>query len=210
MTQQLPTNMFSNTSKMPCKSISLSAKLCITGGKLAQQEGTVCFECYALKGRYVMPNVQDAMDRRLKFFQSKQFVPQMIAMLNRQRNAYFRWFDSGDVQSVKMCHDILDIVAKTKQLHWIPTKEPQIWREALDTYPDPLPDNFVLRISATKIDGKPSKRFAHTSTVHENSEPMGFACPAYSLPKDHKDHGKCLDCRACWDKNVPNVSYPAH
>lgn len=204
MTQQLPTNMFSKTSKMPCHSISLSAKLCITGGKLAQQDGTVCSGCYALKGMYVMPNVKEAMDRRLKFFESKQFVPQMIAMLKRKRSEYFRWFDSGDVQSVKMAHDILDIVAGTSQMHWIPSKEPKIWREALDTYPNPLPDNFVLRISATKIDGKPSKRFAHTSTVHKNSEPIGFACGAYERD------GKCGDCRACWDKNVPNVSYPKH
>lgn len=205
----LPTNMFSNTSKMPCHSISLSAKDCITGGKLAQQEGTVCSGCYALKGMYVMPNVKEAMDRRKRFFASAQFVPQMIAMLKRKRNPHFRWFDSGDVQSVKMAHDILDIVAGTPQMHWIPSKEPKIWREALDTYPNPLPDNFVLRISATKIDGKPSKRFAHTSTVH-TEQAQGFACPAYSLPKDHKDHGKCLDCRACWDKSVPNVSYPKH
>ena len=52
-------------SKMPCKSFSISAFECITGSRLRKIAGSVCSKCYALKGRYVFPKVQAALDRRL-------------------------------------------------------------------------------------------------------------------------------------------------
>jgi len=197
--------MLSNVSKMPGHSISLSAFKCITGDKLAKVEGSVCHKCYARKGMYNMPNVKTAMQKRWDFFHSKSFVPQMIDMISRKRVKFFRWFDSGDVQSVKMAHNILDVIAGTPDFqHWIPTKEAKIWRDALDSYDKPMPSNYVLRVSATMIDGKPSNAFDHTSTVHKHTQPTGFECGAYTRD------GKCGDCRACWDKNIPNVSYPQH
>ena len=33
---------------------------------------------------------------------------------------------------------------------------------------------------------------------------IGTECPSY------KQGGKCLDCRQCWDKSIPNVSYKYH
>ena len=42
----------SNPSKMPCHSYGISAHLCITGAKLVNIEGSVCGDCYALKGMY--------------------------------------------------------------------------------------------------------------------------------------------------------------
>ena len=43
----------SKPSKMPGWSIGLPAKECKTGAKLQQVKGSVCFDCYALKGCYV-------------------------------------------------------------------------------------------------------------------------------------------------------------
>ena len=43
----------SKPSKMPGWSIGLPAKECKTGGKLQQMKGSVCYDCYALKGCYV-------------------------------------------------------------------------------------------------------------------------------------------------------------
>ncbi len=197
--------MLSKTSKMPSHSISLSAYDCITGDKLAKVKGSVCHGCYARKGRYNMPNVKTSMEKRKVFFQSAQFVDTMIRLISKKRTKLFRWFDSGDVQSVKMAHNILDVVRGTPDFkHWIPSKEAKIWKEALATYPNDMPSNFVLRISATMVDGKPSKAFDNTSTVHKDKEPIGFVCPAYT------QGGKCLDCQACWDKTVKNVSYKKH
>mgnify|MGYP003677333525 CR=1 FL=1 len=120
----------SQTSKMPSKSIGLSAWLCITGSKLAQIPSTVCHKCYARRGFFNMPSVKTAMESRLEFMLSEQFVPRMIAVLGMED--LFRWFDSGDIQSEKMGHDILDIIEATPWCkHWLPSKEYTMWRNIL-------------------------------------------------------------------------------
>ena len=75
------TNILSQTSKMPCKSISLDATLCNTGSVLAKISGTPCHKCYALRGFYKMSNVKAAMDRRLTFMTSKHFIERMVVLL---------------------------------------------------------------------------------------------------------------------------------
>lgn len=53
-----------------------------------QKPGTVCNGCYALKGCYVFPVVKDAMARRLEFFNSKDFIPIMVWLLQSQRKSF--------------------------------------------------------------------------------------------------------------------------
>jgi hypothetical protein len=50
---------------------------------------------------------------------------------------------------------------------------------------------------------KPSKMpgWANTSTVVSGE---GRTCPAPDQDNE------CKDCRACWDKSVPNVAYGKH
>jgi len=195
--------MLSNTSKLGVKSISLDAKKCKTGSKLAKKSGTVCNGCYALKGCYVFPVVKDAMARRLEFFNSPNFIPIMVWLLQSQKKNFFRWFDSGDVQDVFMALNILEVCRLTPNIkHWIPSKEYKIWRQVLKI--QKLPDNVCLRISSPNIDQKPLEGFNNTSTVHENKKAFGLECIAY------KQEGKCLECKACYNPKVKNVSYPKH
>ena len=195
--------MLSNTSKLGCKSISLNAKSCKTGSKLAKKKGSVCFGCYALKGCYQFPVVQNAMERRMKFFYHKDFIPIMVFLLSSLRKKKFRWFDSGDVQNTIMALNILEICRLTPDIkHWIPSKEYKIWREALKI--QKLPKNVCLRMSSPNIDQEPLKGFENTSTVHKDKKAFGLECIAY------KQDGKCLDCEACFNKKVKNVSYPLH
>lgn len=198
------TQFLSNTSKMPGLSISLDARHCVTGSKLAKIPGTTCHGCYALKGRYRMPNVRAAMARRFDFMRSADFVPRMVEELRtHEKSGFFRWFDSGDVQSVQMALNIVEVCRQTPEIrHWIPSRESAIWADALEHVT--IPDNAILRMSATQIDRGPSSNWANTSTVHEKSEPIGHACPAES------QGNQCLDCRACWDRDVVNVSYHKH
>lgn len=192
--------MLSKTSKMPCKSISRDAFKCITGSKLAEKEGSVCFNCYARKGFYRMPSVKKAMEKREAFFNSDTFVEVMVELIGN--DSFFRWFDSGDVAHVGMANNILDICEMTPNTrHWIPTKEYAIWKRAL--IERALPENVVLRASAPMVDEGPLLNWANTSTVH-TEQPFGHECQAY------KNNNKCGDCRACWDANVPNVSYKEH
>jgi len=195
--------MLSNTSKLGVKSISLDAKKCKTGSKLAKKPGTVCNGCYALKGCYVFPVVKDAMARRLEFFNSKDFIPIMVWLLQSQTKKFFRWFDSGDIQNVFMGLNILEVCKQTPDIkHWIPSKEYKFWRQVLKI--ESLPKNVCLRISSPNIDQKPLDGFNNTSTVHENKKAFGLECIAY------KQDGKCLECKACYNPKVKNVSYPKH
>ena len=60
--------------KMPCPSINLPAAACITGSLMAVIEGTTCYGCYALKGRYLFKNTKIAMARRLAALQDSRSV----------------------------------------------------------------------------------------------------------------------------------------
>ncbi len=48
----------SKPSKMPSYGYSLSAFKCKVGSKLREVLNSTCANCYALKGRYIFPNVQ--------------------------------------------------------------------------------------------------------------------------------------------------------
>ena len=195
--------MLSNVSKMPGKSISLDAFECKTGSKLAKIEGSVCFDCYARKGMYRMPNVRNKMVERMAFFNAIDFVPRMVDELDRTRDPHFRWFDSGDVQNIRMALNIIDVIKATpNKKHWIPTKERKIWLKALKI--QPLPDNAVLRFSATMVDAAPPEAWKQSSMVIKDAAPVGHECPA------PKQGGKCGECRACWSHDVKTITYHKH
>jgi len=195
--------ILSKTSKMPGYSISTPATDCITGQKLHKVKGSVCSDCYALKGSYNFSNVKPALKKRQEFMKSPKWVELMVETLNRTRSPYFRWFDSGDVQSVEHAKQILEVVELTpNKFHWIPTKEKKIWRDALAGRM--VPNNAVVRLSGAMVDGKPPKSFYNTSTVHKDNTAIGHECPA------PRQGGKCGDCRACWNPEVRNVSYKIH
>ena len=199
------TNILSQTSKMPCKSISLDAELCNTGSKLAKIPNTPCNKCYALRGFYNMPSVKKAMQDRLEFMTSEYFVERMIHLLANED--YFRWFDSGDVQSYKMANDIVTIADNTPWcIQWLPSKEYAIWRKVLKNRT--LPSNLILRMSTPVDDTKPMKGFKHTSTTY--TSPVSKALPLTGVEcKAHlNEHYECGTCRACWNIEVGNVAYP--
>lgn len=54
----------SQPSKMPCYGFSISARRCNVGQRLAKVKGSVCAGCYALKGNYMFPVVQKALEKR--------------------------------------------------------------------------------------------------------------------------------------------------
>lgn len=228
-------SLLSNTSKMPSKSINRSAFLCHVGAVLSKLEGSTCYKCYAQKGMYRMPNVVNKMKVREEFFNSPNFVPIMIYLINTlpidkiTKTKLFRWFDSGDVDNVKMALNILEIADNTKDcLHWIPSRENKIWKQVKEIRN--IPDNVILIISAPMVNGVPSKSFENTSTV--NSEigkfVIGFECQAFRTFKNgnmlsleeyknlkrndpiKKELGNCGNCRTCWNKDIKNRSYPLH
>ena len=108
--------------KMPEGSYNLPASHCQTGQKLALIEGTPCSGCYALKGRYRFPNVKDALARRLDSLKHPDWVPAMVKLI--QGIKYFRWPDSGDLQSAWHLQQIFRVCEATPATSpWLPTQE---------------------------------------------------------------------------------------
>lgn len=193
----------SDTSKMPGASYGLPTAECKTGSKLAKIPGTVCSKCYANKGHYGMyPQIKVAQYRRLHAMRSPDWVENMVKVLNTER--WFRWFDSGDLQDSDMLSQIVEVSRQTPWCqHWLATRERRIVREYVAKHT--LPENLCIRLSATYPD-KPVKPLdgVCTATVHKEKAPLGFECRA------PYQQGKCDLCRACWNKEVVNVSYRQH
>ena len=189
------TGSMTRTTKMPGLSYSLPAWECQTGGKLSLVPGTPCFGCYAKKGNYTRyPAIKKAQYYRLNSLGHDSWVTAMVAQVKRQR--WFRWHDAGDVQSVDHMNKILEVVRQTPGTqHWLPTQE----RPYLPA-PEDVPDNLVIRLSGSKIDGPAPTAWTHTSSVVTK----GASCPAPS------QGGKCKECRMCWTKSVKHVSYGKH
>lgn len=95
------TGGLSRPSKMPCHGYSIPASTCKTGSKLRAVSGSTCSSCYACKGRYTFDNVQSALHRRLESIEKPEWVEWMVDLIGRrEKSGFFRWHDSGDLQSM--------------------------------------------------------------------------------------------------------------
>ena len=186
----------SKPGKMPGWSIGIPAKECKPGSKLRKVKGSVCDDCYALKGCYVFKVVQDAQYRRLKAIYTAPWVEAMAHLINSKKPDVFRWHDSGDVQDLEHLNKIYEVCRLTPgKRHWMPTREAWI-KDHLDR----APSNLVIRISAPMIDQAAPASWPNTSTVVTAQA----TCPA-----PYQDN-QCKDCRNCWNKDIKNISYGKH
>jgi len=204
-------------SKMPGTAYGISATLCHVGSKLRQIPGTTCSDCYAMKGRYPMGSIRKAHETRLAGLSHPQWCEAMAYALNHahgvidgkvhpkiKQPGYHRWHDAGDLQSLQHLIRIVVVCQMTPAIeHWLPTREAALVAQFIKGG-GVFPPNLTVRISATMIDGPPSKAFPQTSTVHHDKPPQGTPCEAYTRG------GVCGPCRACWSRDVANVSYPQH
>ena len=192
------TGGLSKPSKMPGFSYNLPATKCITGSKLVKIQGSVCSGCYALKGRYRFSNVKNAMQRRLDSINNPLWPQAMAAQILSHKPKFFRWHDSGDLQSLEHLKKIFQVCNLTPGIeHWLPTREATIINCIT---PDQVPKNLIIRLSAHKVDGKAATFWPWTSTVVTSEK----TCPAA------EQGNKCLDCRACWNRDIKNVAYGKH
>lgn len=201
------TGGLSAPSKMPCHSFSISAKRCKVGSKLRKVVGSTCNKCYALKGRYVFPNVERAMERRLAamYASPNEWAAAIVASIWKKGEKNFRWHDSGDLQGMNHLMTIVAIAEELTEVQfWLPTREYGIVRDYLRKFKC-FPSNLTVRVSAPMI-GAVASEWAHSSSVDAVHTPLTawVDCPA------SKQGNKCMDCRACWDQDVEIVNYKKH
>jgi len=196
----------SDPSKMPCFGYSIPAMRCITGGKLQKVKNSVCSVCYALKGRYVFPNVLEAMEKRFQSLTNPLWVEAMVKLIGSKKRSYFRWHDSGDLQGRWHLEKIVEIAKRLPDVKfWLPTREYNIVQEYVNEGLT-IPDNLTIRLSAFMLDGAAPEALAKRLklVVSGVASDKSYTCPA------PEQANQCKDCRACWDKETFYVSYRKH
>lgn len=203
----MSTIRISKASKMPCRSWSLQALDTCPASKNA--DGSLvdaCQGCYATDGNYRFSNVKAPRIHNKEDWKRDEWVADMVKELDNDR--YFRWFDSGDMYDLRLAHKILEVMQSTPWVrHWLPTRMHKFEKfggvvEAMQSLP-----NVVVRLSSDSVRGdtvgnaKWSSTIIGTDQVHTTS---------FTVCRSYEQEGKCLDCRACWSKDVPVIAYVQH
>lgn len=201
----MPVNL-SKTSKLDgIKSWSLQARTTCPASVENGELVPACQGCYATQGNYRFANVKGPREANQLDWQRIDWTDDMAKALDDSR--YFRWFDSGDMYSLALAEKILEVMQRTPWCnHWLPTRMHKFpkFRAVLEAM-QALP-NVMVRPSSDSVTGEYLKG-THGSVIVPTAEavPAGAQlCHAYD------NGGKCSGCRACWDKSVPVVAYPAH
>tara|TARA_R100000808_G_scaffold23071_1_gene50729 strand:+ start:3146 stop:3793 length:648 start_codon:yes stop_codon:yes gene_type:complete len=196
----------SKAGKMPCRSWSLQA-LETCPGSIGNDGELVdaCKGCYATAGNYRFPNVKAPREHNKEDWKRNKWVSDMVQELDNDR--YFRWFDSGDVYDIRLARKILEVMKLTPWCnHWLPTrmykfkKFSSVFKEM-----EKLP-NVVVRFSSDSVSGETVKG-KNTSTIIPTSQD---AKASMTICEAYQREGKCGTCRACWNKKVKVIAYPAH
>lgn len=164
-----------------------------------------CKGCYATTGNYRFENVKAPRRHNKEDWQRLAWVDDMVAELNKDR--FFRWFDSGDMYTLALAEKILEVMKRTPWVsHWLPTRMYKFpkFRQVLAEM-QALP-NVSVRFSSDSITGQYTKKL-HGSVIVPTAADIK---PGMTLCRAYENEGKCSGCRACYDKKVKVIAYPAH
>ena len=215
----------SKPSKMPCKSWSLQAlDTCPASKKPNGDLVDACKGCYATTGNYRFPNVKAPREHNKQDWKRDAWSQDMISELDTER--YFRWFDSGDLYSLKLANKIYEVMKATPWCkHWLPTRMHKLSKFTQIIEKMNALENVVVRLSGddvlgqviegdqvsaiapilvtTKVDGIKVSTLDDIAISKYITKDMTI-CPSY------KQGGKCLKCRSCWSKDTKVTLYTAH
>jgi len=164
-----------------------------------------CKGCYATTGNYRFANVKAPRLHNKTDWQRIEWVDDMVQALDSDR--YFRWFDSGDMYHIGLAEKILEVMVRTTWVkHWLPTRMHKFPKFKLVLAQMAALTNVSVRFSSDSVTGQYTKSL-HGSVIIPTPEDVKKGmklCEAYS------HNGKCNGCRACYDKKVKVIAYPAH
>ena len=138
-------------------------------------------------------------------WQRLEWCDDMVAELHK--DTYFRWFDSGDMYALGLAEKMLEVMKRTPWVkHWLPTRMHKFPKFALVLREMAALPNVSVRFSSDSVTGEYTKGL-HGSVIVPNPSDVKKGmklCEAYA------NDGKCKGCRACYDKKVKVIAYPAH
>jgi len=175
-------------------------------GSIGQDGALVaaCSGCYATTGNYNYPNVKAPRLSNKEDWARDGWVADMVQALDSSR--YFRWFDSGDMYAIGLADKMLEVMEATPWCkHWLPTRMAKFPKFAKVIAKMQALPNVMVRFSSDSVSGEFDSQ--HGSVIIDNPEALpdgATLCEAYA------NDGKCNGCRACYNKDVPVIAYPAH
>lgn len=164
-----------------------------------------CAGCYATTGNYNYPNVKAPRAENKLDWQRLEWVDDMVKALDSDR--YFRWFDSGDMYALPLAEKILEVMRRTPWVkHWLPTRMHKFPKfRGVISEMQALP-NVMVRFSSDSVRGEYISG-THGSVIIPTPDDVQ---PGMTLCNAYAHGGKCNGCRACYDKSVAVIAYPAH
>ena len=171
-----------------------------------------CKDCYATKGFYHMPTVKAPRAENKIDWKREDWVADMVKLLARQK--HFRFFDSGDMYSVKLAGKIYQVVKQSPHCKfWIPTKMHKFDKFApiiakLEKLPNCVVRKSSDSINGEKIAGKNSSTIISTDSQNAAWHKRTHICPA--TEPGNKANCKANKCTACWDKDTKVIAYHFH
>lgn len=203
--------------------ISQTSKMKITGKKVGSwslpagascpgsSDAEVCKSCYAKKGMYRFPSVKDVREYNKLDYHKKDWSDRMVSKV--AKFDYFRWFDSGDIETPELAEKIMEVVARTPDTqHWLPTRSDKIPKihaamrrvvysgktnELVYSYDR---DNMSVRLSADNIGLDKQERPGVNSYVIQSSDLFEAArrgiylCPVTAPGSTQKSCDTCTMC----------------
>jgi len=164
-----------------------------------------CKGCYATTGNYNYPNVKAPRISNKEDWTRLEWVDDMVTALDSDR--YFRWFDSGDMYSLGLAEKMLEVMIRTPWCkHWLPTRMHKFPKFRAVLRAMKSLDNVSVRFSSDSVTGEYISG-THGSVIVPLSTD---ATKGMTLCRAYENAGKCSGCRACWDKSVNVIAYPAH
>lgn len=164
-----------------------------------------CQGCYATTGNYRFANVKAPRAHNKLDWQRMAWSDDMVAELKNDR--FFRWFDSGDMYTLALAEKMLEVMKRTPWVkHWLPTRMHKFPKFRIVLSEMQALKNVSVRFSSDSVTGDYT-RGLHGSVIiptPADAKRGMKLCGAYD------NDGKCGDCRACYDKKVKVIAYPAH
>jgi hypothetical protein len=164
-----------------------------------------CKGCYATTGNYRYPNVKAPRISNQSDWQRMGWVSDMVEALQNDR--YFRWFDSGDMYTLGLAEKMLEIMRMTPWCkHWLPTRMHKFPKFSIVLQNMAALPNVSVRFSSDSVNGQFTKGLHGSVIVADSTQHT----KGMTLCRAYENAGKCSGCRACWDKKVKVIAYPAH
>lgn len=200
----------SNTTKMQIKgkrvrSWSLNAGITCPGS----HDSPVCEGCYAKKGMYRFPVVKDARTYNRQDYHKADWCDRMVAKVKRLD--YFRWFDSGDIETVELATKIYEVIKRTPSVkHWLPTRSDKLSKlakviDSIDTLP-----NVSVRRSADNIGIADNLERPNVISyvIKHDDIPNATALGIHICPATTSAQTSCNTCTMCYTSKP--VAYLVH